>query len=80
MQEFLTNLLKSKNGISSMRFAFLGWMVVLSVSWMFICWVKKDFVDIPVNVMNLTLGVLGAKVGQKWVEGKKPEETTPPTK
>ena len=62
--------LQGRSGkMSSMRMAFLLWMIALSVSWMVISLYHFQLTEIPSTVVQLTLALGATKVTHRVAEG-----------
>jgi len=63
-----TFLEDNTGGFSTIRMVLSLWIVILCLLWTITCIRKKELVDIPTNVVTLTLGLATVKGVQRFGE------------
>lgn len=65
----------NSGGFSTIRIVLTVWMLILSLMWAVACIHKKELIDIPTNVVTLTVALSAIKGIQRFgekSEGEKP--------
>lgn len=65
----------NSGGFSTIRIVLTIWMLILSLTWAISCIYKKELVDIPTNVVTLTVALAAVKGIQRF--GEKSESEKP---